>query len=66
MGRSWSARRLRTSNLPPSSVSAEEYNAISTIYFTELNQVLTGAKSGADAAAAMEEQMTPIMEDLGY
>jgi trehalose/maltose transport system substrate-binding protein len=50
----------------PSSVSAEEYNAISTIYFTELNQVLTGAKSGADAAAAMEEQMTPIMEDLGY
>lgn len=50
----------------PSSVSAEEYNAISTIYFTELNQVLTGAKSGADAAAAMESQMTPIMEDLGY
>jgi trehalose/maltose transport system substrate-binding protein len=50
----------------PSSVSAEEYNAISTIYFTELNQVLTGAKSGADAAAAMEEQMTPIMEDLGF
>jgi len=50
----------------PSSVSAEEYNAISTIYFTELNQVLTGAKSGADAAAAMEEQMTPIMQDLGF
>lgn len=50
----------------PSSVAAEEYNAISTIYFTELNQVLTGAKSGADAAAAMEEQMTPIMEDLGF
>jgi trehalose/maltose transport system substrate-binding protein len=50
----------------PSSVSAEEYNAVSTIYFTELNQVLTGAKSGADAAAAMEEQMKPIMEDLGY
>jgi trehalose/maltose transport system substrate-binding protein len=50
----------------PSSVSAEEYNAISTIYFTELNQVLTGAKSGADAASAMEEQMSPIMEDLGF
>jgi trehalose/maltose transport system substrate-binding protein len=41
----------------PSSVTGEQYPEISAIYYTELNQVLTGAKSGADAAAMMESQI---------
>jgi len=46
----------------PSSVTGALYPEVSSIYFTELNQVLTGSKSGADAAAAMESQITELIE----
>jgi len=46
----------------PSSVTGEQYPEISAIYYTELNQVLTGSKSGADAAAAMEQQISEALE----
>ncbi|MBA3528281.1 MAG: hypothetical protein H0T91_03015 [Propionibacteriaceae bacterium] len=46
----------------PSSITGDLYPEVSSIYFTELNQVLTGSKSGADAAGAMEEQITELLE----
>ena len=46
----------------PSSVTGDLYPEVSSIYFTELNQVLTGSKSGADAASSMESQITELIE----
>ncbi len=46
----------------PSSPTGDKYPAISAIYYTELNQVLTGAKSAADAVAAMESQFSEELE----
>jgi len=46
----------------PSSPTGDKYPAVSAIYFTELNQVLTGAKSAADAAAAIESQIADELE----
>lgn len=48
----------------PSSVTGDLYPEISAVYYTELNQVLSGAKSAADAVAAMEESMTSIQDGL--
>jgi len=46
----------------PSSVTADQYPAVSAIYYSELNQILTGAKTAADGVAAMESQIT---EEIG-
>ena len=48
----------------PSSVSADLYPEISQVYFQQLNQILTGGATGAEGAAAMEEEMTAIMAEL--
>jgi trehalose/maltose transport system substrate-binding protein len=48
----------------PSSVTGDLYPEVSRTYWEEVNQVLVGAKSGADAVASLEESITDIMEDL--
>ena len=48
----------------PSSVSSDLYNSVSIAYFTQLNQVLAGQTSGADAAAAIEAELTDIMSEI--
>ena len=48
----------------PSSATADLYPEISAVYYNELNQVLTGLKSAADAVASMEEGMNSIIEGL--
>ena len=48
----------------PSSVTGELYPEVSNVYFQQLNQVLTGQKDGAQAAADMEEEITSVLEDL--
>lgn len=50
----------------PSSVTGEFYPEVSAVYFTELNQVLTGAKDASQAVEDMASQFEPIMEDAGY
>lgn len=42
----------------PSSVTGDLYPEISAIYSSQLNAVLTGANSAADAVASMEEDIT--------
>jgi trehalose/maltose transport system substrate-binding protein len=46
----------------PSSVTADIYPEVSAAYSSQLNAVLTGSKSAADGAAAMEEQINSILE----
>ena len=48
----------------PSSVTADLYPEISAVYYNDLNQVLTGQQSASDAAAAMADEMTSIIEGL--
>jgi trehalose/maltose transport system substrate-binding protein len=48
----------------PSSVTSDLYPEVSRTYWEEVNQVLTGAKSGADACASLEESIKEIMEDV--
>jgi trehalose/maltose transport system substrate-binding protein len=48
----------------PSSVTADLYPEISAVYYNDLNQVLTGQQSAADAAAAMADEMASIIEGL--
>ena len=48
----------------PSSVSGDLYNSVSIAYFTQLNQVLTGSVSAADAAATIEADLQDIMSEL--
>ncbi|HYO29867.1 MAG TPA: ABC transporter substrate-binding protein [Thermomicrobiales bacterium] len=48
----------------PSSAAADLYPEISAVYYNELNQVLTGQTSAADAVASMEEEMNAILQDL--
>ena len=48
----------------PSSATGELYPEVSRTYWEEVNQVLVGAKSGADAVESLEESITDIMADL--
>lgn len=46
----------------PSTVTGEDYNQVSTIYFTELNEVLTGQQTGAEAVEAIESQLQSLLQ----
>ncbi|MCE7989114.1 MAG: ABC transporter substrate-binding protein [Caldilinea sp. CFX5] len=46
----------------PSTVTAEQYNEVSTIYFTEVNRVLTGQQTGQEAVQAIEEQLQSLLQ----
>jgi trehalose/maltose transport system substrate-binding protein len=46
----------------PSTVSADLYNDVSTAYFTQVNQILTGQKDAAAAVAELETQLKDILE----
>lgn len=45
----------------PSTVTAEDYNQVSTIYFTEVNRVLTGQQTGEQAVAEIESQLQSLL-----
>lgn len=47
----------------PSAQTGDLYPELSTIFYQQLNQVLSGSKSAADAAAQMEEDMNAVFED---
>ena len=49
----------------PSSVTSFLYPEVSAIYYSELNQVLTGAKDATTAVTDMESQIQPLLEELG-
>ncbi len=44
----------------PSTVTGEDYNEVSTIYFTEVNRVLTGAQTGQEAVESIEAQLQEL------
>lgn len=46
----------------PSTVTAERYNEVSTIYFTEVNRVLTGEQTGQEAVEAIESQLKSLLQ----
>ncbi|MEZ4729368.1 MAG: hypothetical protein R3E79_19735 [Caldilineaceae bacterium] len=46
----------------PSTVTSDKYNEVSTIYFTEVNKVLTGAQTGQEAVEAIEQQLTDLLQ----
>lgn len=46
----------------PSTVTAEQYNEVSTIYFTEVNRVLAGQQTGQEAVEAIEEQLQSLLQ----
>lgn len=46
----------------PSTVTGENYNEVSTIYFTEVNRVLTGAQTGQQAVEAIEAQLQDVLQ----
>jgi trehalose/maltose transport system substrate-binding protein len=48
----------------PSSVSSDLYNSVSIAYHTQLNQVLVGQVSAADAVATIEAELQDIMSEL--
>jgi trehalose/maltose transport system substrate-binding protein len=45
----------------PSTVTGEDYNQVSTIYFTEVNRVLTGQQTGQQAVEAIEQQLQALL-----
>ena len=47
----------------PSTVSGEYYNDVSTVFFTAVNQILTGEADAAEAVAAMAEELQAIMDE---
>jgi len=47
----------------PSSVTGDLYPEVSTAYFQQLNQILTGEKDAAQGAADMEEEISAIIEE---
>lgn len=47
----------------PSSPTGDLYASVSTVYYQQLNSVLTGSQEGAAAAAAMEEEINAIIEE---
>jgi len=46
----------------PSAQTADLYPELSTVFYQQLNQALSGAKSAADAAAQMEKDMNAVFE----
>lgn len=46
----------------PSTVTGEDYNQVSTIYFTEVNKVLTGQQTGQQAVEAIESQLQSLLQ----
>ena len=46
----------------PSTVTAEDYNEVSTIYFQEVNRVLSGETDGATAVANIEAQLESLLQ----
>jgi trehalose/maltose transport system substrate-binding protein len=46
----------------PSTVTGEDYNQVSTIYFTEVNKVLTGQQDGQQAAESIESQLQSLLQ----
>jgi trehalose/maltose transport system substrate-binding protein len=46
----------------PSTVTGEDYNQVSTIYFTEVNKVLTGQQTGQEAVEAIESQLQGLLQ----
>jgi trehalose/maltose transport system substrate-binding protein len=46
----------------PSTVTSDKYNEVSTIYFTEVNKVLTGEQSGQEAVEAIESQLQSLLQ----
>ena len=46
----------------PSAQTGDLYPELSTVFYQQLNQALTGAKSAADAAAQMKDDMEAIFE----
>jgi trehalose/maltose transport system substrate-binding protein len=46
----------------PSTVTAEQYNEVSTIYFTEVNRVLTGQQTGQEAVETIAEQLQSLLQ----
>ncbi|CAN5670849.1 ABC transporter substrate-binding protein [soil metagenome] len=47
----------------PSGSTGDIYPEISAVYYQQLNQVLSGAKSAQDAAESMENEMNAILEE---
>jgi len=45
----------------PSTVTGEDYNQVSTVYFTEVNKVLNGEQSGQEAVESIEAQLNEIL-----
>jgi len=45
----------------PSTVTGEDYNQVSTIYFTEVNKVLTGQQTGQQAVESIEQQLQALL-----
>jgi trehalose/maltose transport system substrate-binding protein len=48
----------------PSAQTGDLYPELSTIFYQQLNQVISGSKSAADAASSMEEAMNQVFEDV--
>lgn len=46
----------------PSTVTGENYNEVSTIYFTEVNKVLTGQQTGQEAVESIESQLQGLLQ----
>ena len=46
----------------PSTVTGEDYNQVSTIYFTEVNEVLTGQQTGQEAVEQIEAQLQSLLQ----
>jgi trehalose/maltose transport system substrate-binding protein len=46
----------------PSTVTGDKYNEVSTIYFTEVNRVLTGEQTGQEAVESIEKQLKDLLE----
>lgn len=46
----------------PSTVTGDQYNEVSTIYFTEVNKVLTGQQTGQEAVESIESQLSSLLQ----
>jgi len=46
----------------PSTVTGEDYNQVSTIYFTEVSKVLTGQQTGQQAVESIESQLRGLLQ----
>lgn len=46
----------------PSTVTGDQYNEVSTIYFTEVHRVLTGEQTGEEAVQQIESQLQDLLQ----